>query len=158
MSTISSFGIAKRLYTAVGLVSTALAGVAIFAYIELQEVGRQADYIAERSVPQMQRIADIELNVTRASLQLRHAMLSRTPEERAATMADVTEKRKQIGLMMAEYEKATYSDEGRARLAAIVPLMDKFWQVADANVDFIQKGQMSEAFAFLVDKCVFRRS
>ena len=154
MSTISSFGIAKRLYTAVGLVSTALAGVAIFAYIELQEVGRQADYIAERSVPQMQRIADIELNVTRASLQLRHAMLSRTPEERAATMADVTEKRKQIGLMMAEYEKATYSDEGRARLAAIVPLMDKFWQVADANVDFIQKGQMSEAFAFLVDKTI----
>jgi len=154
MSTISSFGIAKRLYTAVGLVSTALAGVAIFAYIELQEVGREADYIAERSVPQMQRIADIELNVTRASLQLRHAMLSRTPEERAATMADVTEKRKQIGLTMAEYEKATYSDEGRARLAAIVPLMDKFWQVADANVDFIQKGQMSEAFAFLVDKTI----
>jgi methyl-accepting chemotaxis protein len=154
MSTFSSFGIARRLYAAVGLVSLALAGVAIFAYLELQVVVRDADYIAERRVPQMQRIADVELDITRTSLQLRHAMLSRTPEERAATLADIAEKRKQIGLRMAEYEKAVDSADGRARLAAMVPLMEKFWQVADANVDFIQKGQMAEAFAFLVDKTI----
>lgn len=154
MSIFSSFGIARRLYAAVGLVSLSLAGVVVFAYLELQVVVRDADYIAERRFPQMQRIADIELDITRTSLQLRHAMLSRTPEERAATLADVAEKRKQIALRMAEYEKAIYSPEERARSAAISPVLEKFWQIGEANIDFIQKGQMGDAFAFLVDKTI----
>lgn len=154
MSTLTSFGIARRLYAAVGLVSLSLVGVVVFAYLELQVVVRDADYIAERRFPQMQRIADIELDITRTSLQLRHAMLSRTPEERAATLADVADKRKQIALRMAEYEKAIYSPEERARFAAISPVLEKFWQIGEANIDFIQKGQMGDAFAFLVDQTI----
>jgi methyl-accepting chemotaxis protein len=158
MNTLLSFGIAKRLYAAILFVSVALAGVAVFAYLELQAIGGKADQIAEARVPQLQRIANVELNITRSSLQMRHAMLSRSSEERGAALADIASKRQQVASTLAEYEKAIVTADGRASYQVIMPLVDKFWQVADANVALIRNEQIGEAFAFLVDKTVPTRN
>ena len=48
-----------------------------------------ADRINTTNVPQLQRISELELNVTRVSLQLRHAILARNPAELEATLADI---------------------------------------------------------------------
>lgn len=89
MHALTSVGIAKRLYAVIAVVALALLGVAAFATLEMGVVIRDADRVQDQRVPQMQRAAALELDVTRVSLQLRHAMLSRTPEELAATLADI---------------------------------------------------------------------
>jgi methyl-accepting chemotaxis protein len=102
----NSFGLTGRLYAVVALVLVALAGVLVFAWLKLGAVAEAAADTAEVRVPQLGRIAAIELNITRVSLQVRHAMLSRSPEELAATLADIGEKRRQLDQLMADYQRA----------------------------------------------------
>ena len=158
MNFLNRTGITQRLYTVVALISLALAAVATFAYIEMQIVIRDADRIAEQRVPQMQRVAGIELDITRTSLQLRHAMLARTPEELAATLADVGKLRQRIAEEFNAYENGLQSAEARERFAVLPGLMAGFWELGEANMALIQKGDKAAAFAFLVDKTIPARN
>jgi methyl-accepting chemotaxis protein len=121
-------------------------------------VAHDADLIGESRVPQLQRISALELNVTRVSLQLRHAILSRAPAEQAATLADIGDKRKAIDQVLSDYEKALFTDEGRRRFEHIPGLLKAFWVQGEANLRLIQDGKKEEAFAFLVDKTIPARN
>ena len=74
MKFLTTFGITQRLY----LVSLALIGglglVALLAWSNISGINRQTQRVAEESVPHQLRLATMELNVTRSSLQLRHAI------------------------------------------------------------------------------------
>ncbi|RCW71372.1 methyl-accepting chemotaxis protein [Pseudorhodoferax soli] len=153
----SSFGIAHRLYLVVLLLVAALIGVAWFAKVELGAISDSASRTEDTRVPQMQRMAQTELNVTRVSLQLRHAILARTPQEELASVTDIGEKRKAIAKALEDYARAT-SPEGRTRFAAIPPLVEKFWQIGEKNLQLIQSGQKAEAFAYLVDATIPARN
>jgi methyl-accepting chemotaxis protein len=155
---LASLGLASRLYAASIVLSLALAGVAVLAYVRLTGVSATAELTGQTRVPQLQRMASLELNVTRVSLQLRHAMLSRTPEEMTATLTDVGGKRKIIESTLADYEKALFTAEGKARFAKITPLVDRFWEIGGANIKLIQGGKKAEAFEFLVDKTIPARN
>ncbi len=158
MPVLAHFGITQRLYSVVAAVSVALAVVASFAYVEMKTVIGDADAIADNRVPQLMRISNVELDVTRASLQLRHSMLSRTPEERAAAMGDVGALRQRITKNIGDYEKALNSDAARERFAAVQGATAQFWKIGEANIDLIQKGDQAAAFAFLVDKTIPARN
>ncbi len=151
-------GLAARLYTVVTLMLLGLSGVAAFAWVKLSDVSAAATNTAEIRVPQLDRIAAIELNVTRVSLQVRHAMLSRSPEELAATLADIGEKRRTIDQLMADYDRAITSEKGREYFNRLVPAIANFWQVGGANLKLVQEGKTAEAFAFLVDKTIAARN
>jgi methyl-accepting chemotaxis protein len=154
MSPLSSFGIAARLYGVSALLSLALAGVAVFAYLKLGNVVELAAQTEDRRVPQLHRAAELELTVTRVSLQLRHAMLSRTSQELNATLADVADKRKLIETTLAEYERGLFTAEGKERFAKLPPRFARFWEAGTANIKLIENGQKAEAFAYLVDKTI----
>ena len=158
MRLFSSFGIATRLYAVSALLSLGLGGVAAFAYVNLGTVSDLAQDTEVRRVPQLQRAAALELNVTRVSLQLRHSILSRTPQELASALADVGDKRKLIEQSVADYEKGLFTAEGRERFAKLPPLMASFWEAGAANIKLIEAGQKAEAFAFLVDKTIPARN
>ena len=158
MTFLSNVGIAKRLYVVSALLSVALIGVAVFATISLKKVAHAADETGNNRVPQLGRMAALELNVTRVSLQVRHSILSRTPEELATTLADIGAKRKLIDEAMGEYEKSLLNDIGRERFAKVPPLLAAFWRVGEANLKLIQDGKKAEAFAFLVDKTIPARN
>ena len=96
MKLFDGFGIAKRLYLVLILLVLALSGLALAAWIQLARVSELAGVTGAMRVPQLQRIADIELNVTRVSLQIRHAILVRTPDALRETLADTVAKRKII--------------------------------------------------------------
>ena len=149
MNPLSTFGIAKRLFAVVTLVAVALAGIAVFAAIEMGVVIDDADRVRDQRMPQLQRTAAMELDVTRVLGQLRHAMLARNPEERAAALVEVGKLKQHFEQAMAEYEKAVYSDEGRRRAANIAKQGANFWEVGGRNVALIHKGEQAEAFAFL---------
>ncbi len=158
MPFLHSMGLSARLYTVVALMLVGLSGVAAFAWVKLSDVSVAATNTAEVRVPQLDRIAAIELNITRVSLQVRHAMLSRTPEELAATLADIGEKRRTIDQLMADYDRAITTEEGRKYFNKLVPAIANFWQVGGANLKLVQEGKTAEAFAFLVDKTIAARN
>lgn len=158
MSILSKVGIAQRLYVVVATICLALAGLALFSYFEMQNVIRDANRIGAQRVPQLQRVADLEITVTRTSLQLRHAMLSRTPEELAATLEDISKLRKRMDSLMVDYEKGSTSEEARQRFAPLPGLVSRFWEAGGANIAMIQSGDKAGAFTFLVDKTIPERN
>ncbi|MDZ7857801.1 methyl-accepting chemotaxis protein [Sphaerotilus sp.] len=153
-----SFGIAARLYAAVAALLLALAGVATYSYVQLKAISTATSNTGNIRVPQLERMAALELHVTRTSLQVRHAILSRTPEELAATLADIGHKRKAIDSLLAEYDKAITTTRGRELFDKLPRAMENFWTVGVVNLDLIQAGQKAEAFAFLVDKTIPARN
>ena len=158
MNPLNALGLAGRLYAVVALMLLALAGVATVAWFKLGAVAAAAADTANVRVPQLDRIAAIELNITRVSLQVRHAILSRTPEELAATFADVGEKRKLIDQLMADYDRAITTEKGREYYNRLVPAIAQFWEVGGANLKLVQDGQKAEAFDFLVEKTIAARN
>ncbi|MDT7837102.1 methyl-accepting chemotaxis protein [Aquabacterium sp. OR-4] len=158
MNAFARLGIAQRLYLVVTAVALALLAVAFFASTDLRGIGRETERIAAQRVPQLERVAELELNVTRTSLQLRHAMLARTPQEREATLAQIGELRQHIDKGAAAYAKAAIDDEERRRSADVATQLSSFWQVGAANLELVKKGDTAAAFGFLVDKTIPARN
>jgi methyl-accepting chemotaxis protein len=158
MSNLSSMSMSRRLYVVVALLGMVFVAAAVVASARLEAVVAKAHATGELRVPQLRQMAELELNVTRVSLQLRHAMLSRTPEELAATLADVAAKRKVIEETLAAYEKGLFTQAGRERFASVPPVMAEFWRLGEENLKLIQSGRKEEAFAFLVDKTIPARN
>jgi methyl-accepting chemotaxis protein len=95
MHTLFNFSIAKRLYLISFLLIAALAAVSISGWIALKEDAALADRAGEIRMPQLMRIASVELNITRVSLQIRHAMLVTSEDDLRTTLADIADKRRQ---------------------------------------------------------------
>ncbi|MFG6448708.1 methyl-accepting chemotaxis protein [Roseateles sp. BYS180W] len=157
-TTAPGFGIAGRMYALVAVLALALLGTAFFAYQRMHSVSAAAVNTKSLRVPQLQRVAQVELNITRVSLQLRHAMLSRTPKEQADTLADVAVKRKVIEGLIKDYESNLSTPAAREQFATWPPLVSKFWEAGEANIQLIQAGQREQAFAYLVDKTIPARN
>jgi methyl-accepting chemotaxis protein len=158
MSFVASLSLSQRLYGAVALLGSAFVVVAIVTSQFLDAVVTKAHITAEQRVPALMQMAELELNVTRVSLQLRHAILSRTPEELAATLADVVQRRERIEKALVTYEKGLFTQAGRDRFAKVPPVMADFWRVGEENLKLIQSGEKDKAFAFLVDKTIPARN
>ena len=151
-------GIAGRLYLMTALLSGAMLLVAGAAWVNLREVSSSAVQAGSERVGQLQRMAELELNVTRVSLQLRHAMLSRTPQEQAASLNDVKALRQRIEQALSDYQQHLFSDGGKQRFASIPPKFTQFWAVGTENLQLIQAGQKEAAFAYLVDRTIPARN
>ena len=158
MKTGLTFGLAGRLYAVVAVLVLALASVATVAWIKLGAVAAAAADTAEVRVPQLGRIAAIELNITRVSLQVRHAMLARSPEELASTLGDIGNKRRILDQLMADYDRSITTQKGREYYERLVPAIANFWAVGGANLKLVQDGQKAEAFEFLVTNTIPARN
>ncbi len=158
MNLFTHFGIAKRLYLVSFLLIAALAGVAVAAWLSLTQVAALAERAGTNRTPQMMRIASVELNVTRVSLQIRHSILVRTPADLATTLADIGDKRKLIETALNDFEKGIFTPAGHEVFAKITPLVKTFWELGGENIKLIQDGRKDEAFDFLVAKTIPARN
>lgn len=134
MKLFDGFGIAKRLYVALFVVVAALGGLALVSWQQLGQVHAMAVGTGAVRVPQLQRIASTELSVTRISLQLRHAILVKTPEDLRITLADIAAKRKIIEDNDAQFLKELTSPTSRQAFEEFTKLQGEFWLIAAANV------------------------
>jgi methyl-accepting chemotaxis protein len=150
--------LAKRLMLINTTLIALLIVVALSVWFMLDRVRSSADEINKTNVPQLQRIAELELNVTRTSLQLRHAILSRNPQELQTALDDVSAKKVLLTERLAEFGQGMNSEDGRRAFSPLPALMDEFWKQGALNVALIQAGQKEEAFAFLVDKTIPARN
>ena len=158
MSVWSSMGIGRRLQWAAITLVVILGVVATFSWSRLAEVHELTEDTEKSRVPQLQRVADIELNVTRVSLQIRHALLVRNEDDLRATLADITNKRKHIEETFKAYGEALTSDIGKAEFARMQPVAQAFWEVGVVNIEQITAGQKDAAFDTLVGKTIPARN
>ncbi|AVS92296.1 methyl-accepting chemotaxis protein [Paracidovorax avenae] len=149
---------ARRLMAINALIFVLLAVAAVSIWTMMERLSHDAEVVRAYNVPQLQRIAELELNVTRVSLQLRHAILSRTPEELNATLADIAAKRALLQKTLKDFGDNMISDDGRQAYAPIPALMDEFWATGTDNIQLIQAGRKDEAFAMLVDRTIPARN
>ena len=158
MQSLSNFGIAKRLYLVSYLLIIAFSVMTIVTWIKLTEVSAIAQTTGNNRVPQMQRIADIQLNVTNVSLQIGHAMLVKTPEDLKITLADIGERRKYIDETFAALEKNLFTPAGKDAFAKFPALAAEFWKVGTDNIKLIEANQKDDAFTALVGKTIPARN
>jgi methyl-accepting chemotaxis protein len=158
MQARSRLGLAQRLYIVSGTLVALMAALAVLVWLLMAQVAEMAGEVRESRVPQLQRIAELELNVTRASLQLRHAILARTPEERNTALADVAAKKQLLEQRLQEFGQAMRTEAGRQAYAPLPALMRDFWVIGGDNVKLIEAGKKEEAFAFLADVTVPARN
>lgn len=150
--------LAQKLYLLSGALMAGMALMAAAIWVLMQEVSDHAAAIRENRSPQLERVSDIELNVVRTSLQLRHAILARTAEERGVALADVQDKKRFLEARLAEFGRGMTTDAGRRAFAPMPALMAAFWDAGARNVALIEAGRKDEAFAFLVDTTVPARN
>jgi methyl-accepting chemotaxis protein len=158
MKTGFSFGIAARLYALSIAISLALAGLGWFSYAKLHGASELASHTEDSRVPQLLAMAELELNVTQVSLQVRHAILSRTPAEQAQTLDYIAAKRKSMEETLGAFEKRLFSSEGKAHFGSLPPVFAGFWKAGEANIALIKEGKKDEAFAYLVDVTIPARN
>ena len=152
------FNLGQRLLLINAVLVVVLLSLACTVWIMMGQVTAAADRINHTNVPQLQNIAELELNVTRTSLQVRHAILSRNPQELNTTLADIGEKKRLLYERLKELGAGMIDDAGRQAYAPLPALMDEFWRHGEANVKLIQEGRKDEAFAYLVDHTIPARN
>nr|WP_315199851.1 methyl-accepting chemotaxis protein [uncultured Aquabacterium sp.] len=111
-----------------------------------------------RLLPQLARAAAIELNVTRVSLQTRHAMLVRTPQDLNTTLDDIGVKRKLIDEAINGLKADVRNPKAKELLAALESRTTAFWQAGEANLALTRSGQKDAAFDHLVGTLIPARN
>jgi methyl-accepting chemotaxis protein len=158
MKTLSKLGLAQRLFATSAILVLAMVGLAVVLWFNMQTIEEHAHQTQVSRLPQLERITDIETHVLHASLLLRHAILARTPEEKATALADSSKWAKQSETGLLNYGKALFTEAGRKAYAPIPALMTDFLDKAVACAKMIEEGKKEEAFAFLADQLVPARN
>jgi hypothetical protein len=150
--------LAKTLYTVSAALITCLLALGLTVWLMMNQVIGRTQSVKDQVTPQLQVIAEIELNVTRASLQLRHAILARTLDEQTTALADALGKKVLLDERLAVFGANVTDDVGRQAFAPMTALMAEFWKVGAENVALIKAGDKETAFAYLADVTVPARN
>ncbi|SFD57444.1 methyl-accepting chemotaxis protein [Paracidovorax konjaci] len=158
MNFFSRMGIARRLYAVSIALILALSAAALLAWTQLSNVGHLAEQTGSTRVPQLTRIASTELSITQISLQIRHAILVRSPEALKETLADIDSKYKRIGDNDSAFLAELRDPKARDEFAVWQKLESEFKPIADRNVRLIVEGRKDEAFDVLVGETIPMRN
>ena len=151
-------GLLQRTVLLGGALTAAMLALAVAVWTMMGQVVHQASVVGEGRVPQLERVAQLELDVTRASLLLRHAMLARTPAERQAALDEVGVRKASLQATLAEFGRAMTDADGRRAYEPLPGLMQAFGAAADSTVALVVAGRQAEAFTHLVDHAVPARN
>ena len=154
----SRYSLKQLMFLFSGVLIGTLILLAVVVTIKMDAVHDRAALVGSARAPQLLRVGELELNVTRASLQLRHAILARSPAERDAALADVAEKARVMEHKLDEFGQAMTTPAGRKAFEPMPALMKSFLFLAGDTVKLIQDDKKEEAFAFLADKVVPARN
>ena len=158
MNSKTTFGIARRLYLVSLLLVLSLFSLVSVSWTQLSGVADLAQVVGDKRASQLQQIDNIELNVTRVALQLRHAMLVKTAADRAATLADIDARHRQIDTDLAEFQRGAFNSEGRDAFEKIAASGGELRAVESPNIKLIEAGDNAGAFDMLVVKTIPARN
>jgi methyl-accepting chemotaxis protein len=131
---------------------------ALYAWVRLDDVANVAADAANRLEPQLGRVADVELNITRTSLLARHFMLVRTPADQQATLEEIGEKRRTIESAIEGFRQHQSNDGSSALFEELERRLATFWTIAGHNLELTGSGRKDQAFDHLVSTLVPARN
>jgi methyl-accepting chemotaxis protein len=147
-----------KLMLAFGLISLITLIEALIVWNNVYRIDQQMRQIIERLTPQTERIATLETTIFRASLETRHAMLMRTDDKRAATIAEILRLKGEADRISAEIERNIRTDEGRKRFSELNRTAALFWGAAGEILPLIKAGQTDAAVDMLEAKIIPARN
>ena len=158
MNFFNALGIAKRLHLMSFSLISGLALVAILAWLNLSDIAEKTRTIAQDAIPKELGLAAMELNLTRSSLQLRHAMLVRSPQDLDAALAEIAAKKKLMHADQMTLDRTAITSEEKKDYADLAQALSAFWLIAGENIQLIEQGKKDEGFDFLVSKTIPARN
>lgn len=147
---IERLGFIRTLCMTVGIVSLLLIAAAGYTWSHVNAIMDTTADASGRLLPQLARAAAIELNVTRVSLQARHAMLVRTHQDLKTTMDDIGAKRQLIDEAIVGLKADVRNPKAKELLSMLESRTAAFWQAGEANLALTSAGQKEAAFDHLV--------
>ncbi len=149
---------ATKLMVAFGLISLVTLLEGLLAWKNIHDIELQLVRIDESAIPQLETIADLKVKVLRASLESRHSLLVRTPEERAATLQGVGKLKAEADVLIAEFGERLTIAEGRKGFAEVERTQTGFWAAAGEFAAKAETGDRDAAFDLLVAKVIPARN
>jgi methyl-accepting chemotaxis protein len=147
-----------KLMLAFGLISLITLIEALVVWNNVYRIDKQMEQVIERLTPQTERLAALETTIFRASLETRHAMLMRTDDKRAATIAEILRLKGEADRISAEIERNIRTEEGRKRFAELARTAGLFWAAAGEILPLIKAGQADAAVDMLEAKIIPARN
>jgi methyl-accepting chemotaxis protein len=141
--------VGMKLIASFGFMLVALVAVSVTSWWTLDRIEGSAQRVAERYVPQVTRISDVQSMMLRLSLEARHLMLVKTQAERDATLARIGKTRESMLALLKEFEENISTERGRELVKVIRERDILFWKLAGEVVGKVQAGQVDAAFAHL---------
>jgi len=155
---VFKLGFARTLGLALAAVLVCLVSAGAYTWMNLSSISAINADAAERMVPQLARVAVIELNVTRTSLLARHAMLVKSPEDLKSTLDEVGRKRALIDEAMNGFRANVRSAKGISLFAELEQRVAAFWVVGEKNLGMTVDGRPDLAFEHLVGTVISSRN
>jgi methyl-accepting chemotaxis protein len=154
MNFLRRITITRTLYIVCAIVALLLFAASLIAVRDLRDAATRTRLVEGTRMPQLLRADEVELNVTRASLLLRHAMLARDDGERAKALQQLGERVAAMDEGLRLYEQALITANGRQRYQGVPDKAARFKALAGEVVQKIQAGDQAAAFAQLADDLV----
>ena len=124
------------------------------AWVTFDRIERTAARVTEKYVLQVTRISDAQALMLRLSLEARHAMLVKAPQELDETLGRIGAARTSMLALLAQFEENISTETGRGKFRAVRDADVLFWRLAGEVVGKIKAGQIDEAFAQLKGELV----
>lgn len=146
---LSNISLATKLFYSFAIVSVISIIQAVTVWISIKSIEDQIAQISTFSIPQNERISSVQLAITRASLQTRHAMLMRNPEKRDAAINEIYRLKSESEATLEEFGKNISTEEGQKRFNAVQQFKLDFWSAAAKVIPFIENDKIDEAIEML---------
>ncbi len=145
--------IGTRLHIVSLVLISALSALALTSWRQLTQVAQLADSSGKSRVLQLELIASTELSVAQVLLQLRQALLVRSPQDIDAASKEIDAMRQQITQNDEAFLKKVSTQEGRDAFERDwLQLQRATWPAAEANMALIRNGKPDEALTMLMSR------
>ena len=149
-----SLTIAARLGLLLAVLALLGAALSAWALREIDQTRLESRRAVDVLTPQLLRMAEMELTLTRISLQARHAILARTPAELQATQAEIGQLAQRLDDLSDTFESSLSTERGRDLFNEVKARKTRFWEEAGRVIGHVEAGRRDQAFAHLVEKVI----
>ena len=152
MNFLRNLRLGARLGLAFGVVITLSAAVVLIGITRLANLTDSLHFIGSDGVPKVEQVAEITDGVNLIARELRNALIFEDPAAVSVALETVVKTRAEIGKILETMAPTITSDEGKAKLAALITAREAYIPVQQQFIDLIKGGKAAEAQALLEDK------
>ena len=141
---LAKLSIAARLGLLLAVLAVLGAALSTWALREIDLTRSESRRAADVLTPQLLRMSEMELTLTRISLQARHAILARTPEELRGSLDEIGRHAQRLDELALAFESGLSTERGRVMFAEVKAHKARFWQEAGRVVEHLSLIHISQ--------------